>query len=87
METLQLLEIFSQISITVFGVFAIVLIAMKNKWGFVFGLASQPFWFYTSYTNEQWGIFLLSFVYLGSWIYGIYFWFLADQTPETAAAK
>lgn len=87
METLALLELFSQIAITILGILSIVLIAMKNKWGFVFGLASQPFWFITSYLNEQWGIFLLSFVYLGSWIYGIYFWFFVDQTPETAVAK
>lgn len=87
METLQFFELFSQVAITILGVFSIVLIAKKNKWGFVFGLASQPFWFYTSYINEQWGIFLLSFVYLGSWIYGIYYWFLVDQTPATAVAK
>ncbi len=45
-------EIISQIAIFILGVGAIILVAKKNKWGFVFGLLSQPFWFITSYVNE-----------------------------------
>jgi nicotinamide riboside transporter PnuC len=70
-----MLDFIAQIGITVFGIIAILLVAKKNKWGFVVGLASQPFWFITSYLNEQWGVFLLSIAYAGVWIYGIYEWF------------
>ncbi len=52
------------------GILAIILVSRKNRWGFVFGLASQPFWFATSFINRQWGIFFLSVIYLGSWTYG-----------------
>lgn len=38
----------------------------------VFGLAGQPFWFYATWTAEQWGIFALSFLYAASWARG--FW-------------
>jgi 8-oxo-dGTP diphosphatase len=57
------------------GAVAIFLIARKNKWGFVVGLLSQPFWFATSIINHQWGIFVLNFFYTVSFAYGIYQWF------------
>jgi nicotinamide riboside transporter PnuC len=65
----------AQVGIFVFGVLGIVLVARKNKWGFVFGLLSQPFWYITSIQNKQWGIVLVSVVYTGSWAYGIHEWF------------
>ena len=69
------LDTIAQIGITILGVSAIILVAKKNKWGFVLGLASQPFWIITSYINKQWGVLLLSVVYVGSWAYGVYEWF------------
>jgi len=65
----------AQIGVTIFGVIAIILVSRKNRWGFVFGLLSQPFWFITSYCNKQWGVFFLTVIYTFSWIYGIYEWF------------
>jgi nicotinamide riboside transporter PnuC len=69
----------SQIGITVFGVAAIILVAKKNKWGFVFGLLSQPFWIVTSFINKQWGVLFLSIIYIGSWALGIYEWFYKKE--------
>lgn len=69
------LDSIAQIGITIFGVSAILLVARKNKWGFVLGLISQPFWLITSYLNKQWGVFFLSAVYVFSWAYGVYEWF------------
>ena len=65
----------SQIGIAIFGISAIILVAKKNKWGFVLGLLSQPFWLITSIVNKQWAVFLLSIIYMGSWILGIHEWF------------
>ena len=70
----------SQVGVGILGVIAIILISRKNKWGFVFGLVSQPFWFATTIINRQWGVFILSVVYAGCWIYGIHLWFFKD-TP------
>ncbi len=70
-----MLDNISQIGLSIFGVLAIVLVAKRNKWGFVFGMISQPFWFITSFLNEQWGVFFVSIVYTGSWAFGIYEWF------------
>lgn len=72
----------SQIFIFVFGVLSIILVARKNKWGFVFGLLVQPFWYITSYINQQWGIFFVSFVYTLSWAYGVYEWFFKDEKKK-----
>lgn len=69
------LELITQITIPVLGGSAIILVAKKNKWGFVCGLASQPFWFLTAWINNQWGIFGVSIIYTVSWSFGIYNWF------------
>lgn len=73
------LDLVSQVAIFIFGVLSIVLVARKNKWGFVFGLLVQPFWFITAFLNEQWGVFWVSFVYTSSWSYGIYEWFFKKE--------
>jgi len=77
-----MLDIIAQIGIFIFGIAAIILVSRKNKWGFVFGLISQPFWYITSYLNGQWGVFLVSVVYTASWAYGIYEWFYRERKKE-----
>jgi len=72
----------SQIGIAIFGVTAIILVAKKNKWGFVFGFLSQPFWFITSFINKQWGIFFLSIIYEATWALGIYEWFFKNKKKD-----
>lgn len=72
---MQTLDLISQIGLAIFSLSAIILVAKKNKWGFVLGFISQPFWIITSLINKQWGVLLLSIVYIGSWGYGIYEWF------------
>ncbi len=74
-----ILDTISQFGMLIFGVTAILLVSHKNKWGFVVGLLSQPFFFLTSYINNQWGLFILSFAYTASWIYGIYMWFYKHE--------
>jgi hypothetical protein len=43
-----------------------------SRWGFVIALATQPFWFYTSFRHRQWGIFIASFFYAFGWAMGVY---------------
>lgn len=42
-----------------------------RRYACLFGIVGQPFWFYSAYTNEQWGIFTLAFFYTFAWIKGI----------------
>lgn len=62
-------------ALAVTGVIAVWLSQDKRenwrKWSPVFGMASQPFWFYATYTAEQWGIFALCFVYTLCWARGL----------------
>jgi nicotinamide riboside transporter PnuC len=74
-----MIDIIVQIAIFVFSALAIIFVARKNKWGFVFGLLSQPFWFIASYQNKEWGIFSVNIIYTFSWIYGIYQWFYNEK--------
>lgn len=75
-------DMISQIGIAAFGISAIILVAKKNKWGFVFGLISQPFWLITSFINEQWGVFFVSVIYCFTWAYGIYEWFFRNKKKK-----
>jgi hypothetical protein len=70
-----MLDIISQVAIFIFGVTSLILITKKNKWGFVIALFGQPFYFYTSYVNRQWGLFLVTLVYTIIWAYGATQWF------------
>lgn len=43
-----------------------------GMWGYILGLASQPFWLYASARARQWGVFALSLVYTVLWLRGIF---------------
>jgi hypothetical protein len=49
-----------------------MLLGVGSRWGFVIGLATQPFWFYTSFRHRQWGIFIASIFYAVGWAIGVY---------------
>lgn len=65
-----------QIFIAFTGVIAIYLTQQSNnaikKYASVFGLIGQPFWFYSAFVAEQWGIFILCFFYAYAWGLGFY---------------
>lgn len=78
------LDTIAQSFIFVLGVAAIVLVSRKNKWGFVCGLLSQPFWFFTTISNHQWPLVAMSVIYTISWIYGVRQWFWPKPTSTPA---
>jgi hypothetical protein len=51
-----------------------------RRWGCICGLIAQPFWFYTSAVNGQWGVFAASFLYAYSWGQGLYFTWIRRVT-------
>lgn len=63
-----------QIIIAFTGATAIWLSQQSNeawkKYASILGLIGQPFWFYSAYQAEQWGIFALCFFYTYSWLVG-----------------
>lgn len=63
----------AQVAIFILGSSAIYLVGTTGrfkKWGYLVGLVSQPFWFYTAWTTEAWGIFFMCFIYTYSWANG-----------------
>lgn len=42
-----------------------------RRFACLFGLVGQPFWFYSAYMAQQWGIFLLCIFYTIAWARGI----------------
>ena len=65
-----------QIAIAMTGVIAIFLSQQSNeklkKYACILGLIGQPFWFYETYKAEQWGIFVMCFLYTWMWGLGFY---------------
>lgn len=70
-----------QILIAMFGASAVYLTQQGNdalrKYAPLLGLCGQPFWFYATYQAEQWGIFVLCFLYTYAWCTGIWnYWIM-----------
>jgi len=67
-------NMFEQIAIALTGIIAIWLTQQSReewkKYACLFGICGQPFWVYSTYQAEQWGIFVLTFFYTYSWILG-----------------
>ncbi|MFH1059222.1 MAG: hypothetical protein V1797_11180 [Pseudomonadota bacterium] len=43
-----------------------------RSWGFLLGLASQPFWLVATWQARQWGMFALSLWYCLGWAAGVW---------------
>lgn len=82
MDIWSVLNIVSQVAIVVFGVLAILLLNLKKRSGVIFGLISQPFWYYSAYYTKNWGIFILSFAYTASYCVGYYTQFVKVKKEE-----
>lgn len=68
-----MMEIISQIVISVCGVISCYLTATKRpNWACIWGLCAEPAWISTAVHHKQWGIFILALVYAYMWSYGIY---------------
>ncbi len=72
-----------QLAIALTGVIAVALTQSTNKnyqkYACWFGIVGQPFWFYTTYQAEQWGIFLLCFFYTAAWLKGAWSFWIAPK--------
>lgn len=63
-----------QLAIALTGSIAIWLVNDQRepwrKWASVFGLAGQPFWVYSAFIAEQWGVLALTAIYTVAWARG-----------------
>jgi hypothetical protein len=68
--------VIDQIGIALTGVVAIFLTQSKHDWlrryACLFGVAGQPFWFYSSISAHQWGITFINCLYLAAWMKGVW---------------
>lgn len=80
-----------QVVIAVCGVASAFLSQAKNfeprRYACLFGLFSEPFWMYSTWHAEQWGIFLLAWLYTWAWGRGLWlYWILPWQDRRRAEA-
>lgn len=70
-----MLDTIAQYAIMVLGPAAVWGVGWKNqyrRWGYIIGLACQPFWFITLWENRQWPVFIVAFLYTASWLQGVW---------------
>jgi len=67
---------FCQVAIFVLSIAAGMLVTFKQddirRWGYVVGLASEPFWFWSAYDAGQWGIFGVCVMWTIVWAVGVW---------------
>lgn len=63
----------------IFTVFGLLLVSLKNKWGFVLGLIGQIFFLVAAYLDKMRGLAILSVFLIFVWIFGIYNWFYKNK--------
>lgn len=73
-------DVVIQFALAVLSLAAIAMIATAgpwHRWGFVVGLASQPFWILAAWRarnprgGRPWGMIAMSYCYVFVWIFGI----------------
>ncbi len=76
-----------QVFIAITELIAIWLIQDKRdhyrKFASIFGLLGQPFWFYASYTADQWGSFFLCFFFTAAWLKSLNEYWIKDKPQLT----
>lgn len=77
-----------QIGIALTGVTAVFLTQSKHeylrRYACLFGIASQPFWFWAAISAEQWGILILNVLYAIAWGQGVWrHWIKHEATTAT----
>ncbi len=73
-QSLDWKDVVSQIAVFA-GAAAVVGVNSGAAWGPLVGLATQPFWFYTTWKHRQWGVLAASVIYAVGWSIGSYKYF------------
>ena len=70
------LDVISQAAILMTCMSSIMLVndprPRVQRFACIFGLISEPFWYYTTITHHQWGLFAASIVYTFAWGRGFF---------------
>lgn len=79
------MNLIPQLAIMLTGVTAIALSQSASprarRFACLFGLAGQPFWFWTAYEAQQWGILGMCCLYTWAWAKGVQtHWLNRDAT-------
>ena len=85
-EFLKQLDAICNIGVTIFGLLCIWYVGKKSKWGPIYGLVSEPFWFGTTIINKQCGLVFLCFIYTYLWINAAIRWH-RDEKAEKLCEK
>lgn len=70
-----------QFLIAVLTIPALFLVAQRNpnkqRWGFLIGLIGQPFWLWSTFSSDAYGMFVVSVFCTWSWLVGVWnFWWI-----------
>lgn len=80
-----MIDTISQYAIMLLGPAAIWVVGWRGKyrrWGYIIGIICQPFWFITLYCNEQWPVFVVAFLYMFSWLQGLWNYWIKPKSSR-----
>ena len=66
------MDILLNAGLAIFGLSALLLTLLGNRWGSVIGLCSQPLWFAVGWRSKAYSICILAFAYGVVWCIGIW---------------
>lgn len=49
----------------------------------IFGMLGQSWWFYSTWTAQQWGILVLCVIYCGAWMHGVWIHWIRPAPAES----
>lgn len=76
-----MIDFIGNLGVCILGPLSIWFLIHKQRWmrwGYIFGLASEPFWFMTAWNNRQWGVLVLVVIYTYCFTRGIWNYWVKD---------
>lgn len=80
-RSLNRLDLLLQFLLPAASLASMLLVARRNRWGFVVGLAAQPAWAFTYVVHRQWGGLITCLLASGALALGIREWFAMPPHP------
>lgn len=81
-----MIDLLLQLTTSAVTVLAMQLLARKDRRGWIVGLANQVLWVTVIWRSQTWGLLVLTFVLIYTYVYALIRWQRDDRALEAAVA-